>query len=299
MPSIRVVSWNIDARASGLEERIAWLGTLGADVVVLQEVPRSAQCLLEEASGFAWGELAVAQSEPATPGGRPPPARRQGPAVLGSQRVMMRTAGQVPEAWFVQAGGRAGLTEEEVRRIGWRHKTIYVDVSVEGAPLRVAGFHARPGSSGLGWVKQLFHRVCATWVAACQGPMLFGVDANSPNVDHPEPQQWRPFMAGEATLIGPSPSHHLVDALPRWLDDHPHERRQVLAQRPDGPLAVTYRTPRSRAPKRYDHLFTTRDITIDALTHRPPGVDGSDHGAILADLTIPEPARGRGGEVPR
>lgn len=281
---LSVLSWNIDSRRPGLGQRIERLGRDGWDLVLLQEVPRSAAAQLRRTSGLAWAELGVLHSEP--DGG---PSRRVGPAILGSERVRLREAGQVPAARFTAAGQRAGLSAEEVHNVGWRHKSLYADVEIDGVPLRVASFHARPGSSGLGLVKQLFHRVCAEWVAQCPGSLIFGVDANSPRVDHPDPTQWMPFLAGEATLIGPRPRHHLVDALTRWLDRNPQARREVLAIRPEGPLAVSYYTPRQDTPRRYDHLFVTPDFDVRGVTYRPPHADGSDHGAVHAGLTLDEP----------
>jgi hypothetical protein len=232
-------------------------------------------------------EAAVCLSDPAGPG------TRLGPAILGTERLTRHEAGQVPREQFVAAGQAAGLTEEEVDSIGWRHKTVHVDVSVDGHPVRLCSFHARPGKGGgrgkpyVGWVKQLFHRVCAGWLAAHSGTTVVGVDANSPKVDHPDPNRWQPFMAGEATLIGPRPEHHLRDALYRWLDDHPDELEHTRAERPDGPLAVTYIIPKTGQLRRYDHLLVTDDVTVDAIDHRPPHADGSDHGAIVAELGLP------------
>lgn len=277
-----VATWNIDARAQGLEARLARLVELGVDVALLQEVPRRARHQLF-ASDFAWAELAVLHSEP-----HAGPGARQGPAILGSSRAWPREAGQVPAEAFVDAGDRAGLTEPEVHNIGWRHKTLYVDADLDGVNLRVCSFHARPGS-GLGPLKQLFHRVCAQWLASCGGPLVVGVDANSPRIDHPDPRQWQPFLAGEGTLIGPQPAHQCVDALRAWLDADPTRWDDVRRDRPDGPLAVSYHTPRTHEPRRYDHLLITPDITVDTITHRPPAADGSDHGPVLAHLTVPAP----------
>ncbi len=216
---------------------------------------------------------------------------------LGSERVHLREAGQIPQERFIEAGVRAGLSEAEVRdRTGWFHRNLYADVEIDGVRLRVCSFHARPATSGrsgrppLGYTRQLFHCVCADWLAEHDGPMLFGVDANSPYVDHPDPAHWQPSMAGDATLIGPQPRHHLTDALYRWLDAHPQELQHVRAERPDGPLAISYVTSGAAREVRFDHLFVTDDLDVESITYRPPGADGSDHGAVLARL-----AAGSGG----
>ena len=286
MSSFAAMSWNIDPRGDGLEERIGALAQFEADVVLLQEVPRRSVAALSNSAGFAWAELAVMHSEPVDG-----PSARLGTAILGSERVSLRGVGQVPQERFIEAGVRAGMSEAEVcDRTGWFHRNLYADVEIDGLALRVCSLHARPATGGrpgrppLGYARQLFHRVCADWLTEHQGPMLFGVDANSPYLDHPDPVQWRPSMAGDATLIGPQPRHHLTDALHRWHEQHPEELEQVRTQRPDGPLAISYVTTGAGRQVRYDHLFVTDDLAVEGITYRPPGADGSDHAVILASL---------------
>jgi hypothetical protein len=206
---------------------------------------------------------------------------------MGTGRVRLHDAGQVPSELFARAGYAADLNKAEVDGIGWRHKTVYVDTEVDGTRVRLCSFHARPGAS-VGGIKQLFHRVCADWLVEHHGTMAVGVDANSPKVDHPDPSRWRPFWAGEGTLVGPRPRHHLTDALSRWLDEHPDELEHIRRGRPDGPLAISHVLRRSGTVQRYDHLLVTDDIQVDTIDYRQPGIDGSDHGAIVADLTLPE-----------
>jgi hypothetical protein len=140
-----------------------------------------------------------------------------------------------------------------------------------------------------GYARQIFHRVCADWLAEQEGSTIFGVDANGPFVDHPDLERWQPAMAGDANLIGPSPRHHLTDALYRWLADRPSELEAIREARPQGPLAVSYRTTGDHRPCRYDHIYVTNDINVDNIEYRAPRADGSDHGAIVATLTTPEP----------
>lgn len=216
--------------------------------------------------------------------------------MLATDRVALKDVGQVPAERFVEAGRRAGLSEGEVHGIGWRHKTVNADVEVDGHPVRLCSLHARPGTGGgrgkpyLGYAKQLFHRVCAEWLAGHDGATVVGVDANSPRADHPDPDLWQPFMAGEATLIGPAPSHGLDDAMRRWLDARPEERARIEAERPEGPLAVTYWTTGARRFRRYDHLLVGEDLEVVTIDHHAPKQHGSDHGAIVAELRLTPPA---------
>jgi len=93
-------------------------------------------------------------------------------------------------------------------------------------------------------------------------------------------------MAGDATLIGPRPAHHLTDAMYRWLEQHPGELERIRTERPHGPLETSYVTTGGKRPCRYDHLFVTDDIAVEAIDYRAPFADGSDHGAIVAALAI-------------
>ena len=279
---------------AGVDERLRNLADVfgNPDVVLLQELPPGFAHVLEVEGvpGFAGCERSTAHLD-ASLG-----ARRLGTAVLLSERVTpghgVPAAGQIPEQLFLQRGAAAGLSEFEIReRMGWLPRNVYVDIDVDGVTVRVCSFHARPATGGrsgrppAGYARQLFHRVCASWVAEQPGPVLFGVDANSPRVDHPDPQRWEPALAGDATLIGPAPEHHFRDALYRWLDDCPEEFALVQAERPDGPLAISYRLPGGEA-RRYDHLFVTDDIGVDGISYRAPQADGSDHGAVIADLYL-------------
>lgn len=289
--AMRVVSWNIDARGDGLEGRIAQLPNFDADIVLLQEVPRRAAPLLAAVSGAAWAELSVLHSEPS---GRS--SARLGTAILASERVQLKEVGQIPEQQFIDAGVRAGLSESEVReRTGWCHRNLYADVEIDGIPLRVCSLHARPATGGapgrppLGYTRQVFHRVCAAWLAEHDGTALFGVDANGPFIDHPDPDRWRPAMAGDATLIGPQPVHHLTDAMYRWLASRPDQMEAIRRSRPDGPLAVSYVTTGSKRPCRYDHVYVTDDIDVEDIQYRWPQSDGSDHGAVVTALAIQQP----------
>lgn len=230
---MRVVSWNIDARGDGLKGRIEQLSAFDADILLLQEVPRRVAPLLAAVAGVAWAELSVLHSEPT--GGS---SARLGTAILASDRVQLTEVGQIPEQRFIDAGVRAGLSESEVRqRTGWLHRNLYADVEIDGIALRVCSLHARPATGGvpgrppLGYTRQVFHRVCAAWLAEHDGTTLFGIDANGPFIDHPDPERWRLAMAGDATLIGPRPVHHMTDAMYHWLASRPDQMEAIRRSR--------------------------------------------------------------------
>jgi hypothetical protein len=281
---LRVASWNIDARQHGLADRLALLAELEVDVALLQEVRRCDRATLENAPGFTSRLMSL----PAA--GRPLVI---GTAVLLGSRVGHGDPRKIEDRRFIEAGERAGLSEEEVRgRLGAINRNLAVPITLDGADLTVCSFHARPatgqsrpGRPPLGLARQIFHRVVAAWVAEQPGTLLFGVDANSPFLDHPDPDRWRPVMAGDADLIGPAPAHHLRDALYRWLDDAPDRWEAIRAARPDGPLEVSF-VRRAGRRARYDHLFVTDDVHVERIDYRQPYADGSDHSLIVADLRL-------------
>jgi hypothetical protein len=114
------------------------------------------------------------------------PTGRLGTAILGSDRIQLLTAGQVPKGRLIEAGVRAGSSEAEVRdRTGWFHRNGYADVDIVGTRMLVCSLHAQPsagcpGKPPRGYGRQRFDHVCADWLAEHDGPMLFGIDANSP-----------------------------------------------------------------------------------------------------------------------
>lgn len=144
MLRLTVVSWNVDSRGGGLDERIQRVGEFGADVALLQEVPRRAEELLENVPGFAWARMATQYSEP---NGRSP--SRLSTVILGGSRLQLHEVGQVPANRFIAAGAAAGLSEFEVRnRTGWLHRNLYVDAEIGGHMVRLVSLHARPATGG-------------------------------------------------------------------------------------------------------------------------------------------------------
>jgi hypothetical protein len=138
------------------------------------------------------------------------------------------------------------------------------------------------------------------WLAAWQGPVLLGADANTPLVDAADFTATRTHWhtggrrlngePGDDLLFGPGKIHPLDDGLRRWLADHLAEAADA-AGRPSGPLAVTHRTGRRKdgrpgTGRRFDSIWITRHWTVQHISHLyDEGIAaGSDHAVIVADL---------------
>jgi hypothetical protein len=166
-------------------------------------------------------------------------------------------------------------------------RTLVVEVDVADDPFTVCSFHAPPG---VNWkaLKPQSLVALARWLSTRQGPLLVGMDANTPKTDHPDIHQNEWWWKEEPLLLGAQPLHHLHDALRVWLAAHPSEAEQLYALRPRGPLAISHRRGHTKTPCRYDFISTTPDFTptsIDYLYNEAIQA-GSDHALVVADLQL-------------
>jgi hypothetical protein len=139
-----------------------------------------------------------------------------------------------------------------------------------------------------------FQAGVARWLAHTAGPVIVGIDARAPEIDHPDPRR-SVFRSpapeggghGEDQLLGAEPTHALIDVLRRHLRRQPDQLARITAQRPDGPLAVSRRV--AGQPARHDHIWATPDVEVlDVRYLYEEAVStGSDHALVLADLRVP------------
>ncbi len=282
---MRVVSWNIANRVGDAARRQGeFLANLDPhpDLVMLQEVNRRSIELVTEHAGLDWVRLAVDVRVAET---TDTPVRQRGVALAGS--------GQPPG------------TAEILHDIPLPERTVHALVQLDGVPVRAASYHAPPGVS---WFekKPLQAVSFARWLATIDTPAIFGADANTPLIDHPDFERTRThWHTGERHLEGEpgddllwaaTKVHHLDDALRRWLRQHPDRAAEIAATNPDGPLAISHRTAKRRTapgtPRRFDSIWVTEHFAVDDITY--PYEDslaaGSDHAAVIADLTLRDPA---------
>jgi endonuclease/exonuclease/phosphatase family metal-dependent hydrolase len=275
---MRVVSWNVAFRAAAAARcHGELLRKLRPDLILLQEVNPGSAEILRLAAGADWLVRGVDLRVP-VPGDRP--ARSRAVAIAGRGKPPTRT-------WLP---AEAPLPE----------RILLAEITVDGTLLTAVSYHAPPGVSW-GLIKPRQAIVLAAWLAAQQGPLLLGADANTPLIDAADFAATRTHWhtgdrhlygePGDDLLFGPGKIHPLQDALRRWLADHPAESAE-LADRPLGPLAVTHRTGRRKnsagTGRRFDSIWITGHWAVQRIDHLyDEGIAaGSDHAVVVADLVL-------------
>lgn len=275
---MRVVSWNVAFRgAAAAQCQGELLRKLQPDLMLLQEVNLSSAEVLRRAAGADW-LICAADLRARSADDRP--VRSRGVAIAGS--------GLPPR--------RAWLPVD----VPLPERTLLAETTMDGIALIAVSYHAPPGVNW-GIVKPRQAVAFARWLSAQQGPVLLGADANTPLIDAADFAATRTHWhtddrhlqgePGDDLLFGPGKIHSLEDALRRWLADHPGEAA-ALTNQPAGPLAVTHRTgQRKDSPgtgRRFDSLWLTHHWTVQRIDHLyDDGIAaGSDHAAVVADLTV-------------
>jgi len=66
----------------------------------------------------------------------------------------------------------------------------------------------------------------------------------------------------------------------------PDELASIIAERPDGPLAVTHRRSQKNIPCRYDQIWVSPEWRVESGRHltEESFKTGSDHVMVVADL---------------
>jgi exonuclease III len=283
----RVATWNVNYRGPGVSARQgAYLRPFELDVVMLQEVnPRTLPALIEEA-GLDWAVTAA--------------DLRVSPPNEGSGRRRVSA---------IAGRGARPRTAKLFTHVRLPERLIVAELVDAEGPVTVVSYHGPPGVSW-GKVKVDHALALARWLDTVEGTVIVGADANTPEVDHPDPKLARthwftgnprldPGEPGDDEMFGTAPSHHLRDAFRSWLDANPDEMERIRELRPEGPLAVTHRTGKRRAtagtPRRFDHLWLSPDLQVASISHDYDGAvaAGSDHALVVAELRR-DPSHGPG-----
>jgi endonuclease/exonuclease/phosphatase family metal-dependent hydrolase len=203
---LRVVSWNVDSRPTGLlDAKVELLRQLQPDIALLQEIGRSVyRALLPHPSAhgrmhrksrlFGWGALSTDLCD------QRGSEYRLGSAVLG----VSTTA--VLDSYVLN---RVPLDVGDPVRVGFLWRTVAAQVAVStGQLLTVCSFHGRPGAGPpAAELQRAFHAGIAGWLTTVPGPVLFGIDAAPSELDDAD------------VLLGSDPAHGLVEVL-HATDDH-------------------------------------------------------------------------------
>jgi len=202
---IRVVSWNVDSRPTGLlDAKVELLRRLQPDLALLQEIgrpvyrallphPSAHQRMHRRSRVFAWGALSTDLGNPRAS------EYRLGCAVLGVASTALLDAQVLQQAPFdVRDPVRPGFL--------WRTVAAQAALST-GDLLTVCSFHGRqPAGQPAAALRRAFHTGIATWLTGVPGPVVFGIDAGPPAPEGTDP------------LLGPGPVHHLNPVLSAGYD---------------------------------------------------------------------------------
>ena len=277
---LRVVSWNVASRSPATAKRQgAFLAALEPHIVLLQEVKAASAAVLGEEAGLDWLECSLSFRELMPDDG---PGRRLGCVIGGAQGVRLE---------------RAGLLTD----VPLPERLLIGRLVVDDRPITVASYHAPPG---VNWHEKKPQQAVtfARWLAGQAGPALFGADANTPEIDHPDFARTRTHWhtgarrlggaPGDDLLWGPDKLHPLRDVLRRWFDDRPDELEALKRESPTGPLRVSHRTGRRKSgagnPRRFDSIWVSDHFEVGAVEYpyAESCAAGSDHSAVIADITI-------------
>lgn len=277
---VRVATWNINFRGPKVCHSLGQLaGERDVDVVLLQEANPNSLDQFVSAAGLDWVITAFTAGAPY-------------PSATGRRRV---TA--------IAGRGQAPIESGVLTELPLPERMVFARLTTEAGPLTVASYHAPPGASW-GIVKVHHAHALRQWINEVSGPIVVGADANTPDVDHPDPESVRTHwptgarrlagIEGDDITFGGRPQHRLHDALRVWLDQHPAELERLAGSRPSGPLAISHHTGRRRdsagAPRRYDALWLSPDLTPTSVTYdyKASVEAGSDHALVTANL-LPSP----------
>jgi endonuclease/exonuclease/phosphatase family metal-dependent hydrolase len=285
--SIRVASWNLEARtgdaASNLGTLLADCG--GADLVLLQEASSGGMAKFCEAAELDWW-VHIRDEFPdlLRVSGRAGGTSSSGEKYPAPRCVAMAGRGSPPT-------GIAPFPD-----LPLPEKALAAWVDLGGIETTIVCYHAPTGVQHR--LKKPAQAVrMAEWLAAIDGPAILGGDFNTPELDPPSTDRIRTHwhtgdsclegQPGDDLLVGADPIHGLRDVLRVYLDENPDELHSVEAARPDGPLALSYRTGQADEQRmRYDAIWTSGDFRVESVDYFYDAAieAGTGHALVLATL---------------
>jgi len=169
------------------------------------------------------------------------------------------------------------------------NRSLAVTAVHAGSALTLLSCYA-PTNTGRGRKERSgYFNTLAARLSAVSTPVVLGMDANGPRVDHPDIKQSRWWTEEEALVLGTGTQTE--DVLCLWYADHPADLKRRVQYYPNGPLADSYH--RGRRGKylrcRYDSIRVSPDISvIDVHYLYEEAVQaGSDHALVVADIELP------------
>jgi endonuclease/exonuclease/phosphatase family metal-dependent hydrolase len=272
---LRFACWNVNNR-NPTRRHVEILRDTRADILALQEVCPALHDALAAEDVFAWDTFSLKLRPPNQSEGR---SRRLGCSLFGTARSRLRSCSLVPQLVFPE-------------------RTLVATVEADGGSLTVCSFHTPPGASW-GEVKPRTLKAIAEWLPRQPPPLIFGIDANCPKTDHPDIQCNEWWWDDEPLLLGETRLHQLQDVFRVYLANNPNELAEIVAARPNGPLAISHvrGSRRKMTECRYDFIYSTPDVGVEKVVYVFDDTIRavSDHALVIADLVV----QGAAGNVVR
>jgi len=258
---LRIASWNV----RGLPRPVAQLRLLAdqhPDIVLLQDVGPSAVRAVVDS--HLWGHIVDTWSLPLSS----PVARRGGCLIATADdwQPTLMTAHDPPLS----------------------HRSLAATATFGEAAVTLLSCYA-PTNIGHGRKERpTYFTSLASWLSAMPAPVVLGIDANGPRMDHPDIDQSRWWTPEETLVLGSGAQTE--DVLRLWYADRPAELKRRLRYYPNGPLADSYH--RGRKGKylrcRYDSIRVSPNINVTDVHYLYDEAvqAGSDHALVVADIEL-------------
>jgi endonuclease/exonuclease/phosphatase family metal-dependent hydrolase len=169
---------------------------------------------------------------------------------------------------------------------------VLARASRRGVRISVISWHA-PNASGEGVeTKMAGYRAVLASIERVKGPLVVGLDSNhwsrTTALDPPPPPLPDDPFEVEDRFFSDEPQHQLRDALVEYLRQNRRRHDEIVRERPDGPLEITYIRGHGKTPDRFDYLMISDTFGVDSITHdwRATTEGRSDHALVSATLTL-------------
>jgi hypothetical protein len=247
------------------DDQLGLLADQRADILLLQDVGPSAVRAVTDSR--LWCSLVDSWS--VLPCGSAVP-HRGGCLIAAVDHWSLESLLAIPDAPFPQ----------RTLAVTAAHDTVAMNILSCYAPTNTGpGRKERPG----------YFNALANLLSAIPEPVVLGMDANGPRVDHPDIDESKWWARQEALVLGAEAQTE--DVLRLWYADHLAELKRRLRYYPNGPLADSYH--RGRKGKylrcRYDSIRVSRGIAVTNVRYLYEDAvrAGSDHALVIADIELP------------
>jgi hypothetical protein len=268
---LTVASWNVDGWHTIRDAQVELIDRTGAELALLQEItPESAEIL----RGADW-EIVTALE--LLPDGH---VERAGRRPRFSCAVAVR-------------GGLRIVSAEVLTDAPSPVRTLVARIDGSTGGFTAMSGALPPGSMWGRAAKQGQARTFSTFLAGIDGPVVVGMDRNGPKHERFDPTETEWWPEDDPALFAQDAPHGLRDVLLTLHAERPDRRAAARAERPDGPLEISYVEQRTTppSPRRYDVILASAHWRVLEVTydHRESFASGSDHAAVRTEM---EPLQG-------